>query len=224
MRLSRSRLLLDVSSVYHCQPTVSWWPESGQVIVVVTHTTPRPVDHTNALEWRATAAAVVPNSPTRRPKDAAESRRVGTRSDRRAPGRRPSLRPTAAATRLQRPRPWPGQWTRLAPEPGHRAPPSCEFAGTASVHVDLPLGTPHSRADRGSRPFVGSRLVSADWHAGLTPDRGTERPRALVGPCTRQRRPMSAKIRRRSPAVCGLTHATADHPRPARDSRRDVHM
>jgi hypothetical protein len=77
-RLSRSRLLLDVSSVYHCQPTVSWWPESGQVIVVVTHTTPRPVDHTNAFAWRVTAAAVVPNSPTKRPKDAAESRRVGT--------------------------------------------------------------------------------------------------------------------------------------------------
>ena len=60
IRLTSSRLLLDTNSAYHCQPTASWWPESGQAIVVATHTTPRPVDHTNAFGWRATAATIVP--------------------------------------------------------------------------------------------------------------------------------------------------------------------
>jgi hypothetical protein len=78
VRLNRSRPLLDANSVYHCQPTVSWCPESGQAIVVATHTTPRPVDHTNALDWRATAAAMVPKSPTMVATNTAESTRVGT--------------------------------------------------------------------------------------------------------------------------------------------------
>jgi hypothetical protein len=77
-RLNRSRLLLDANPVYHCHPTASWCPESGQAIVVATHTTPRPVDHTNAFDWRATAATVVPKSPTITATNTAESTRVGT--------------------------------------------------------------------------------------------------------------------------------------------------
>ena len=78
MRLSSSKLLLDANSTYHCQPTASWWPERGQATAVATHTSPKPADQTNALDWRVTAAAIVPSSPPISATNITESTRVGT--------------------------------------------------------------------------------------------------------------------------------------------------
>ena len=155
MRLSTSRPLLDTNSAYHCQPTASWWPESGQAIVVATHTTPRPVDHTNAFDWRATAATIVPTSPTMTAKRS--QRRSAQHSDRRrrGQGRHDDQQQRPPGSDGQGPRP--GQRTRYAPDPRHGAGQSCELAESAS---SMSTSQP---ADTSSLALIGHRVIDAHW-------------------------------------------------------------